>query len=286
MLKEKRITIIFFLLLICFVFAVLGFDDVYASESIEFSSVNCANIVSREGTCYKIVPDGNYVSGSTEWKHLVEYIFEDGELDTDEQVCARIKIKLTDKSRGYSGRTLSLMCKDTSTSTAKTVFTEYIDDTAISGWQTFEFYFTPGENSKVPAKNAYMIYFCVGTTAELYTADKYYYLSDAEFETVGGLDVSFIKRSADNAAVVVENHTENDIVFKGVIIIARYNSSGVLEKIVTAEPISETVTACEGFVSRNVKLDSVKSGDRIMVFLLETLDRLNPLKKGLDEYIN
>lgn len=275
-----------FLLCFAFVFVISGNDCVGATESIKPSSVTHESYVFRDDACYKVVPSGNFVSNSTPWKHLLEYTFENGELDTDEQVCVRIKIKLNESSRGYSGQTLSMMCKDTKDGIARTVFTEYIDDTAISDWQTFEFYFTPGENDDVPKKNAYMIYFCVGTTAELYTADKYYFLSEAEFETVGGLDVSFIKRDADSAAVVVENHTDDDIVFKGVIIIARYSDSGNLEEVVYAVPISETVVKQEGFVSRNVKLNSAESGDKVSVFLFESTNSLKPLKDKLNEYIN
>lgn len=258
----------------------------YASGDIRVAMVKTESFVEADGNCYRVVPQGNFISGSTPWKHLIEYTFEGGKLNVSEKMCVRIKIKLTDVSRGYVGQSISLMCKDSQNATARTVFSERIDDTAVGGWQTVEFYFTPGENATVPATDAYMIYFCVSSTDELFSADKYYMLSGAEFEKVGDLDVEFIKRDAQSGALVLQNHTDKAIAFEGVMIAARYNSDGTLLETVVTEPVNRTLEAYEGFASREAGFTEFKSGDRISVYLFNSLTELTPLEKKLDEYIN
>ena len=250
------------------------------------SKLNLESYVYGEGDFYKVVPTGNFVEGATPWKHLMEYTFPDGELDVDAKICVRIKIRLTNESRGYVGQRVSLMCKDSKEGGGRTVFSETIDDAAVNGWQTMEFYFTPGENQQVPPRDTYMIYFCVSSTADIFTPENYYYMSEAEFEFADGLDVSFIKRTPRSAAVIVENHTNESINFSGTVIIVCYDSSGVMREAVISAPLNEKLEANEGFASIEVKLkNDVQSGDRITVFLLNSLDRLEPLKKQLVEYI-
>ena len=111
-------------------------------------------------------------------------------------------------------------------------------------------------------------------------------MSNAEFETVGGLDVSFIKRTAQCGAVIVENHTSENIEFKGCIIIACYNETGCLKEVVISKPIDETIEAYEGFASSEVALlEDVQIGDMISVFLFDSLETLKPLKKQIVEYL-
>lgn len=268
------------------VFFVFCTETVNAHSKISNCKVSLESYVYNDSDCYKVIPNGDFVEGSTPWKHLLEYTFSEDGLGINEKMCVRIKIKLTNESRGYVGQTLSLMCKDSVDGRGRTVFSERIDYTAINSWQTIEFYFTPGENEIVPASNAYMIYFCVGSTEELFTPDKYYYLSNAEFETAGGLDVSFVKRTAQCGAVIVENHTAENIEFKGCIIIACYNETGCLKEVVISKTIDETIEAYEGFASSEVTLlEDVQIGDMISVFLFDSLETLKPLKKQIVEYL-